>query len=189
MADDPTATIVADSFALWRAPGGTAMPTDVTTAMGTVDAAWKLLGLLDPENIATSSDPQITELFSAGYKDPTNTIKTREPIQFTANLQEWRTATLQAALNGGTVAVASSTATYTPVASTILVDQALVFEFVTSTAIYRIPMPRVQVRSGLSLSFPTGQYTVLPLSVTLLKPASGSTYKIISNDVTHLTAG
>lgn len=189
MADDPTENIIADSFALWVAETTDAAPADVTTAMGTVDTGWKLCGLMMPDGIGMNSDPQITELFSAGYKEPTDTVKTREPKRFTAQLQQWNTHNLILALNGGTVAVASGTSTYTPPSNTALNEKSLTFEYEVGSFIWRIYMPRVQVRSGLQIGFPTNDYTVLPLDVTLLVPSGGgASYKIITNNVTAMVA-
>jgi hypothetical protein len=177
-----TSGLVADSGTLWVAPVGTTLPTNVATAMGTVDAAWINVGKLGKDGLGLTSDPQIAELFSFGFTDPTRTRKTREVKQFTANLQEWNTASFTLAFNGGTVTVATGIATYVPVADTTLVGHAIVLEVEDGTSIYRLVIAEAEVRSGLQMNFSDEDYTVLPLAVTILQPDSGAAWKLVTND-------
>lgn len=171
--------LVADSGTLYVAPDGTALPTDVATALA---AAYVDVGRLAKQGLGLASDPSITELFSFGDADPTRTKKTREVKRFTARMQAWNTASFTLAFNGGTVVVASGVATYTPVADTVLTSHVLVWEFEDGSDIFRLVFPKVEVRSGVQMDFSDEDYTVLPLEVTVLKPTSGSAWKLITND-------
>lgn len=171
--------LVADSGKLFVAADGTALPTDVATAM---PAAWTNVGKLAKNGIGLTSDPTISELFSFGNTDPSRTRKTREVKRFTARLQEWNTKAFQLAFNGGTVTVALGVATYVPVDDTTLVPHALVWEFEDGSNIYRLCFAKVEVRSGVQMDFSDESYTELPLDLTILKPTSGSAYKLVTND-------
>lgn len=168
--------IVADAGRLLVADDGTALPTDVATSWGTD------IGNLAKDGLGLASDPQIAELFSFGYTDPTRTRKTREVKRFTARLQKWNTSSFTLAFNGGTVTVAAGIATYVPEDDTTLVPKALVWEFENGSYIYRLCFTKVEVRSGTQMDFSDEDYTVLPLDVTVLKPTSGSPWKLVTND-------
>lgn len=52
---------------VWVAPVGTAMPTDVTTDMATVDPSWAAVGLLNGENgFVEAREEEVTPLFAWG---------------------------------------------------------------------------------------------------------------------------
>ena len=170
--------LVADSGHLWVGPTTAAAPTDVVGAL----TGFSDIGLLAKDGLGLTSDPQIAELFSFGNLDPTRTRKTREVKRFTAKMQAWNTAAFTLAFNGGTVTVASGVATYVPVDDTTLEQHSLVWQFEDGSNIYRLYFPVVEVRSGVTMDFSDEDYTVLPLDVTVLKPISGSSYKLITND-------
>lgn len=176
--------LVADSGKLWVGATTAAAPTTVSGALtGFTD-----VGRLAKNGIALTSTPTIVELTSFGELDPTRTRKTREIKQFTARLQAWNTASYTLAFNGGTVVVAAGVATYTPVDDTTLVQHSIVWEFEDGTNIYRLYLPLVEVRSGISMDFSDENYTEIPLDVTVLKPVGGSTYKLITNDAAFVAS-
>ena len=171
------ADIVADSAVLSVADLPATLPTTLAALTGFAE-----MGKLSKDNLGIASDPTVVELFSFGFLRPTRTRKTREVMRLTANLQDWNTATVTAALNGGTITVTGGVSTFVPEDETTLVPHAMVLDIESGSYTYRFVFAECEVRSGIQVGMSDEDYSVLPLDVTILKPDSGSTYKIITND-------
>lgn len=178
------AGLVADSGTLWVGPiGSTALTkANFATAIGTIDSDYKNIGDLAKNGISLASDPTIVELFKFGSLDPSRTRKTREIKRFTARLQDWNTASFTTAFNGGTVTVTSGVAEYIPVDDTELVPHIIIWEFEDGTYTYRLVFENTEVRSGTSMDFSDEAFTELPLDVTVLKPVSGPSWRLLTDN-------
>jgi hypothetical protein len=98
---------------LWIAPLGTTEPTDLTTAWGTVAAAWVQLGYTDEgSEFSYSIDTDRVEV--AEELDPIKIAVNSREIKVSFALAEMTATNLKRGMNGGTITSGSGIVTFEP---------------------------------------------------------------------------
>lgn len=179
MATDPDNILVPGTAALYLAPVGTAMPANETSAL---NAAFRDVGLTTPDGTRLRTNPSFTDIRSHQSNYPTRTIKTADEAQVTVVLQEFSGENLIAALGGGTLTtVSTGHFKYTPPATTDFSEVAAVLEWVDGDDIFRMLIPRAQVRSGIDVALNKTSEAQLTLTLNCIGGDSSDAYTILSN--------
>jgi len=100
--------LVGSNGAVWVAPTGTALPTDVD---GALNAAFKSLGYLSPQGPEISNGKTTNDIRAWQSFDPIATRVTEATLQVNFELMEWDSKTITLAFGGGAI---TTTATCSP---------------------------------------------------------------------------
>jgi len=181
MAKTATEVRLGTTGSLYKAPVGTAMPTDVTTALA---AAWKELGYTEtgPSMSVDTNKESFTPWQSLA---PVRETVTEQTITAGFTLWQRNAETLKLAWGGGTV-TGTTTRVFTPPATPVLVENAFVFEIVDGTLIDRYLLPRATVSLNGDVAFAKDEVTGYEIELTYLQPASGSLWTLLTNDTAVL---
>lgn len=190
MANDSTQTVVPSSATLWIAPTGTTAPTNVTTAMGTVAAAWKDVGLIAEDGLAFGEDKQNFDVRAFGISAPVREGIRSKVNSLTVQLLQHNTLNFQTVYGGGTVTITSGTAKFTPPSDKLLTPVMACLEYADGTGyIERLVIPSCSARDGVQRVFPNDGAVVLPLTLTALGGTAGvAPWYELSNNTTAFTA-
>lgn len=193
MALNATEVRIGVSGNLYRAPVGTAMPTDVTTALA---AAYKELGYTEtgPSMAVDVNKEQFTPWQT---QMPVREQVTSQMISSTFSLWQRNADTLKLAWGGGTVTEtpvvpattpATTTRVFTPPTTATVNEGAFIFEIADGLIKDRICVPRASVSLSGDVAFAKDEVTAFEVELTFLQPASGPSWYLLTND-TALAAG
>ena len=182
MALDATQVRLGVTGNLYKAPVGTAMPADVTTAL---PAAWKELGY-------TETGPSLSVDTSTEDFTPWQSITAvREVITgqtITAAFTLWQrnADTLKTAWGGGTV-TGTTTRVFTPPATPTINEGAFVFEIADGALKDRLLIARASITLSGDVAFAKDSVTSFPITLKFLQPSTGAVWQLLTND-TAVTA-
>jgi hypothetical protein len=182
MALDATEVRLGVTGNLYKAPIGTAMPSDTTTALA---VAWKELGYTEtgPSMSVDASKEQFTPWQAVS---PVREVITSQMVTATFTLWQRNAETLKLAWGGGTV-TGTTTRVYTPPAVATVNEGAFVFEIVDGAIKDRYLIPRASISLAGDVSFAKDAVTGFEIELTFLQPATGSAWTLLTND-TKVTA-
>jgi hypothetical protein len=177
MALDATEVRLGVTGNLYKAPVGTAMPTDVTAALA---VAWKELGYTEtgPSMSVDASKEQFTPWQAVS---PVREVVTSQMVTATFTLWQRNAETLKLAWGGGTV-TGTTTKIFTPPAVATVSEGAFVFEIVDGTVKDRYLIPRASISLAGEVSFAKDAVTGYEIELTFLQPATGSAWTLLTND-------
>jgi hypothetical protein len=179
MSLDATQVRVGVSGHLYSAAVGTSFPTTTAGAWtGFTDA-----GYLTPDgpSVAPSVTSQDIETWQSQF--PLRTIQTGRPIDIKGVLQQTTGTNLKLAFGGGTVSsLGGGDYKYVPPALGFVDEHALGLEVIDGTFIYRFTFFRTLVKDVGEIVFKKDEEVKFDLTFSLLQPASGNAFEIISND-------
>ena len=158
------------------------MPTDVTTALA---VAWKELGYTET-GPSMSVDTSKESFIPWQTQTPVREQITEQTVTSTFTLWQRNAETLKLAWGGGTV-TGTTTRIFTPPATATVNEGAFVFEIVDGAIIDRYLITRASISLNGDVAFAKDGVTGYEIGLTFLQPASGSPWKLLSND-TAITA-
>lgn len=178
MSLDATQVGVAVSGHLYVAPLGTSFPATTLAAWTSFTDVGYIT--VDGPSLAPSFESQDIETWQS--QQPLRTIQTSRALDLKANLQQTTGTTLKLAFGGGTVAtIGGGDYLYTPPALGETNERAYGLEVLDGTDITRYLFPRAIVKDVGEIPFKKDEETHLDLTISLLEPASGDFFNIISN--------
>lgn len=179
MAQDCAEMRVGVTGALYTAPTGTAMPADVSTALG---AGWIELGYATEDGLSFSVDTNKEDFNVWQSTSPCRSVITSQIYTATFSLVQRNADTLKLAFGGGTVTLvaAGPTRMYSPPAVG-LQEQAFVFEVVDGTIIDRWLIYRGQPALTGDVQFTKSNPTGFEIEVTVLDSVAGR-WDLLTND-------
>lgn len=179
MALDATQVRVGVSGHFYVAPVGTTFPT--TTA-----AAWTSftdVGYLTTDGPAMTPSVASKEINGWQSRLPIRTLITARSLDIKANLQQMTGTNLKLAFGGGTItSLGGGDYKFAPPSLGSVDERAAGLEVLDGTFIYRFLFPRLIVRDVGDIIFKNDEETHFDLTLSLLEPASGDFFDIISND-------
>lgn len=179
MALDASEIVVAGTGAVYRAPVGTAAPSDIGTAPG---AGWVELGYVSEDGTKLSFERSTENIMGWQSLQPLRTIVTEVPIGIEAALMQWNTTTVKTALGGGTIEDTATGVKYSPAAESFVDEFALIVE-ANDEYDYRFVFPRVMVSDTVELAFVKSEPAALPLKMSVMAAPSGNdSFEFYTND-------
>lgn len=180
MAKTASEVRIGNTGSIYRAPVGTTMPTDVTTALA---AAWKELGYTET---GPSVDPDTNKERFIPWQSiaPVAETVTEQTITATFILWQRNAETLKLAWGGGTV-TGTTTRIYTPPATPTLLN-AFVIEVNDGPIIDRYLLPRASASLAGPIPIAKDGVTGYEIELTYLQPATGSIWTLLTNDTAVL---
>lgn len=182
MPQNASEIMVGASGAVYIAPTGTALPTDIATAL---NAAFKDVGLLTEDGVNVESSMEQEILRSWQVLGRVRTIVTARDFQVSFAMQQWNETTLPFAFGGGTVTSAG-----TPVAYTydfpddqVRDVRAMVIEWADGTKDFRLVIPEIEVTDMEAFSLVKNAEAALGVTGTVISnPSAAFTMRLITDD-------
>lgn len=185
MAQDADNVVVGQEGEVWVAPVGTTAPVDVTTAMGTVAAAWIEVGHISEDGVTFS--PTVEKFMVRSWQSRGRPIRRgvasrEEALSFT--MQEWKEDTLKLAFGGGAITEIGVTDIfkYTPPSTAEEDEFAFVVHWEDGGNGYRLIIPRGSVEDVAEFNLRSNEATGLPVTVGVTNDGSTDPFYIISNN-------
>lgn len=180
---DATQVRVGSSGMLLCAPVGTAGPTDTTTAWS---SSWYNLGYLNEDGPSLAPSVSSEDIKSWQSLMPVRKVVTERAFEIKGKLQQENGEVLMLAFGGGTM-TSTGTApnlifTYTPPLPTFIDERAFGLEVQDGTLIDRYVFPRGLVTDVGDIVFKRSAETVYELTISLLAPATGPWFTLVSNN-------
>lgn len=167
---------------IWRAPIGTAVPTNITATVN--EALWTELGYTTEDGVQFNFDRQTTDIMGWQSYDPLRVIVTSIPKEVTTTFQQFNQNTLSHALGGGTWSGTSPNFSMVPPATSFIDTFMYIIQFQDGSNTYRFIFYKAQVNSAFQ--FQTSRTDDVKLAVTakILDPGAGfaSTWLLQTND-------
>lgn len=176
MALTGTEVRVAGTGNVYIAPKGTALPTDAGTAL---PAAWVDAGYITEDGVTFTMGRE-TEDLNAWQGSKIRVLTTGEPVSVEFALMQSNAKNLPFILGGGTVTGTAGEFKYTPPATGVNEERAMVVQFVDGTVTYRYCFPRVMVEGDISFSLTRSGAVEYPVTWGVLD--ANPTYEIFTND-------
>lgn len=182
MANDADSIVVAGNGGAYVAPVGTALPTDLATAL---DVAFIDLGYLN-EDGATFSDDKTTDEIAVwqSFYSPRRIITERSAnVSFT--LRQYDVNTVPLAFGGGAITTTGVAPNivyrFDPPAPEDIDERALVLEWADGADQFRLLVPRVMVSEGVETNFTRTAASDLPITLAVLGTDGQKPWSLLSN--------
>lgn len=166
---------------IWRAPVGTAFPTNISTAVN--ESLWTELGYTTEEGVRFTFGRETNEVGAWQSYDPVRIISTKIPKEIAHDFLQFNQNTWATAMGGGTWTGTSPNFEYTPPAESYVDQFAEIIEFTDGDSSYRFCYRKVQNMSGVEFSLTRENPVVLPVTVKVLAADGGlSPFVFQTND-------
>lgn len=175
MALEATHVVVAGTGAVYVAPEGTTLPTDLAALAD----PWEDVGYVSEDGVTFTFSREQEDVMAWQSAEPIRVLITQEPKTIELDLLEFDRATLLLAFRGGDFAGVSAPFTYTPPDAGASDVRALVIDGQDGDESFRFAFPRVQL-SG-DLEFQLVRTDALTLAMELSVLASATKWKLISD--------
>lgn len=179
MALDATQVRIGVTGHLYKAPVGTAAPTDTATAL---NAAFVELGYTEtgPSLSVDTSKESFTPWQS---QMPVREQVTGQVVTAAFTLWQRNAETLKLAWGGGTVVAAGVGAVvFTPPAVATVNEGAFVFEIEDGDILDRYYIPRASISLDGDVAFAKDAVTGYQIGLTFLQPETGSAWQLFTDD-------
>lgn len=184
MALQPTHVVVAGTGAVWVAPEGTALPTDIVTPL---PAAWTDIGYVGEDGVQFSFSRDQEEINAWQSAEPVRVLITNEPKTISFELLEFDRASILLAFRGGSFAGTTPPYTYTPPDAGVSDVRAMVIDGKDGAQTFRFAFPRVSLSGDVEWQLVRTDAVRLTMEFSVL--ASATKWTIISDLPGFGTAG
>lgn len=183
MPQNASEIMVGASGAVYVAPTGTALPTDIATAL---NAAFKDVGLLTEDGVSVEPSMEQEILRSWQVLGRVRTIVTARDFQVSFAMQQWNELTLPLAFGGGAVATNAGPPihyTYDFPDDQVRDVRAMVIEWADGTKDYRLVIPEIEVTDMESFNLVKNAEAALGVTGTVISnPSAAYTMRLITDD-------
>ena len=183
MVENVAELVVGASGAVHVAPVGTALPTDIATAL---NAAFKNTGLLTEDGVGIEPAMEQTVLYSWQRLTRVRTIVTRRDIELTFAMQQWNETNIPLAFGGGTVTPTAGPPayyTYAPLETQVRDPRSMVVEWADGSKLYRVVFPEVEVTDLAGFTLSKSAESALAVTANAVAGnVAGYTWRLITND-------
>lgn len=168
--------IVAGTGAVYVAPDGTVLPSDLVTPL---PAAWEDVGYVSEDGVTFTFSREQEEVNAWQVSTPVRVLVTNEPISIAFELIQFDQTTVMLAFRGGDVAGVAAPFTYTPPDAGAVDVRALTIDAVDGSYTFRYSFPRVQVSEDVESALVRSDAVRLPLTFNVL--AAPEKWQIITD--------
>lgn len=179
MAQDSEEVVVAGDGRVYVAPVGTAFPD-----FGDAPAApWVELGYFTNDGVTVKVGRETKDIEAFQSLEPIRVIVTKRPVDVSFKLMQTNAPQVELALGGGTFAEegTSNVYRYTPSDPSFVDERAVLVEIEDGDDTYRVELPRCLNKAGVEFSFKREEEVMFPIELSVLKPASGSSFEIVTD--------
>jgi hypothetical protein len=162
---------------LYVAPVGTAMPTDVSTAL---PAAWIDVGYIGEDSASINPSVDTEEIRAAQSLYAVRRVVTGRAFTLSLTLLQRNAETLKMGFGGGTVETTGGVSTYTPPSAGELYERAFVFEVEDGEDKARFCLYKGMPSLSGEISFARAD-TGYELEIQSL-PTEGGLWKLVTNE-------
>jgi hypothetical protein len=173
---DAQDVVVAGTGAVYVAPDGTALPTDLVTPL---PAAWEDVGYVSEDGVTFTFSREQEEVNAWQVSTPVRVLVTNEPISIAFELIQFDQTTVMLAFRGGAVAGTVAPFTYTPPDAGATDVRALTIDAVDGNYHFRFSFPRAQVAEDVEMALVRSDAARLPLTFAVL--AAPVKWQIVSD--------
>lgn len=174
--------VVGQTGHVYRAPVGTAFPTNISTAVSAPN--WTELGYTTEDGVKFSFGRDVEEVMAWQSYDPLRVITKGVPKEVTATFLQFNQNTMATAMGGGAWTETSpGNYEYTPPDEGDIDEFAYIVEFIDGDYSYRYCFDRVQNMSGVEYTVNRSNPIELEIKVKVLAaPNGGKPYKLQTDD-------
>lgn len=178
--------VVANSGQAYVAPVGTTLPTDPTAAL---NAAFTGLGYISEDGATVTAAPEILEIAAWQSRQSVRREMTSQAITVAFSLMQFNESTIPLAFGGGAVtSLGGGKFRYDfPDDQDALDVRAAVLEAQDGTKHYRWVFERCNVTESVETSVQRGAAALLPITLSVLVPESGSPGYFLTDDPAFAT--
>jgi hypothetical protein len=174
--------VVGASGQVWAGPTNAVAPTQVTTAMQTVDTDWINLGFISEDGATFSEGKDIADIGAWQSFYPIRRVITARTVAVSFALRQWSKFTVEFAL-GGLVEVNAAEYLYTPPAPETLSEKSLTLEWADGVKKYRLYIPKGIVSETVETNLTRTAAADLPVTFVATDPGAGvDIYTLFTND-------
>lgn len=178
---------LAPSGHIWVATTVAAAPTNVTTAMATVDPLWQDLGYATDNGVTINPSLNVKDIFAWQVATPVKVVTTTVGLDVKFELMQWTVEGLNLFLFGSTGVSAAGTFTQTVSSNPSTVYRSMTIEWTNDfNYINRFYIPNCIVTDHQQIVLKRSDAVMLGLTIRALD-SNGTLSKLISNDP-HLTS-
>jgi hypothetical protein len=190
MANDASEIVVAANGRVFVGPLGVTEPTDLDTAIGTVDADWAELGYINEDGV-TFHDSRTLERIGAWQSFyPVRRIVTEKDAMATFVLRQWNSENVVLAFGGGFVTdEGSGVMRYTPPDPEELDERAICIEWFDDEKRYRLVMSKGIVTETSETKLARTAAADLPISFGATPASGDSAWYLLTDDPAFTATG
>lgn len=181
MSLEPAETVVGSTGHIWRAPVGTAFPTNITAEVD--ETLWTDLGYVTEEGPRFNFGRETNELMAWQSYDPIRMLIAKVPKEIQHDFLQWNMNTLATAMGGGTWTGTDPNYQYEPPDESYIDFFAEIIEIVDGDYSFRFCFRKVQNTSGVEFAATRDSAMILPVTVKVLAADDGAKpFLIQTND-------
>lgn len=175
--------LVAAGGALYVAPYGTTLPSDIDAAL---DSAFDNLGLISEDGIDFETDISVETIMAWQRFYAVRRIVSGRDATLACELMQWDGNTLTAAFGGGTIAATANGHIYRPPQAQNFDELSLVLQAIDGTRNYRLVFERCMVIDNGTTNFVRANTANLPVTFGVIGDEDGSgneqSWYVLSDD-------
>lgn len=172
--------LVGSNGAVWVAPTGTTLPTDIDSSL---DSAFKSLGYLSPQGPEISNGKTTNDIRAWQSFDPIATRVTEATLQVNFELMEWDSKTITLAFGGGSITTTANGHMFEPADPSVVDERCMIVEVNDGDYTTKFVFKRGFQAENLSARFSRTDPALLPVGFRVLAPDDGSrSYYILSDN-------
>lgn len=172
---DAQNVVVAGTGAVYVAPDGTPLPTDLAAP----PAAWTDVGYVSEDGVQFTFSREQEEVYAWQVSTPVRVLVTNEPITIAFELEQFDRLTVSLAFRGGTFTGSASPWTYEPPDAGASDVRALLIDAIDGESQFRFGFPRVQISEDVEMALLRSDAVRLPLTFNVL--AADEKWQIVSD--------
>lgn len=166
------------SVVVYSAPVGTTAPTTIAASFA---AGWIDLGYTTDDGIEITPSQDVKDIKAHQSLFPIRSISTGRKFEIKFTAMEGKSDVFKLAFGGGSFAVATSTATYTPAAASTVNEMALAIEMTDGSNTDRWIFPRTLVTDVQAIALKKDEAMQFGMKANVLQPTSGSIFTFLSS--------
>lgn len=178
--------VVAGTGAVYVAPDGTAIPTDLADP----PTPWADIGYVGEDGVQFTFSREQEEVNAWQVSTPVRILVTNEPVSIAFELEQFDRATVALAFRGGDFATAGvapdELVTYTPPDAGASDVRALLIDAIDGDYTFRFGFPRVQLQDDVNFALVRSDAVRLPLTFGVL--AADTKWSIVSDHAAFAAA-
>ena len=171
--------LVGSNGAVWVAPTGTTLPTDIDAAF---DASFKSLGYLSPQGPEVTNGKTTNDIRAWQSFDPIATRVTEATLQVNFELMEWDAKTITLAFGGGIITTTSNGHMFTPADPSVVDERCMIVEVNDGDYTTKFVFKRGFQAENLAARFSRTDPALLPVGFRILAPDDGSRSWFVLSD-------
>lgn len=182
MSLESSEVVVGGTGHVWRAPVGTAFPTNISTAVN--EALWTELGYTTEDGVHFAFGRNVNEIMGWQSYDPLRIIVTSVPRSIKATFLQFNQNTWNTAMGGGTwTEPTNNNFLYVPPSPGTLDQFAYIVEWTDGSLSYRFCARKVQVIDPIEFDLKRTDPINLPINVKVLAADAGANpFDFYTND-------